>query len=175
MPNPRPIAERFAEKYEIVPWSGCWLWTGSTMANGGYGKITYHQGDQKQMGAHRVSWLLHKGPIPEGLWVLHRCDVPACVNPEHLFLGTAKENIEDCIRKGRNKTRPKTGRKPRVYIRKGRPIQIGEDNHNVRLSWDIVRDIRTHRLTKAEFARVYGVSFKAVWNIWNFKAWVESE
>lgn len=181
MPNARPIAERFHEKYERVPFSGCWLWTGSTMAKGGYGKITVKQGEQKCTGAHRVSWMLHRGEIPAGLWVLHRCDVPACVNPDHLFLGTARDNVVDCVAKGRQGVRPlKVGpflsraeRKWRAYIRKGRPDQKGEENFGAKLDWEKVADIRTHRLTKAGFSRLYGVSFKAVKNVWDGVSWVD--
>lgn len=75
----------------------CWVWTRST-ADFGYGKI----GDGSRVrGTHVVSWELTNGPVPEGLWVLHRCDNPPCVRPEHLFLGTAADNNQDMIRKGR--------------------------------------------------------------------------
>lgn len=61
------------------------------------------------MYAHRASWELHNGPVPEGLMVLHHCDVRNCVNPEHLFLGTNKDNLEDCARKGRMHPGEKNG------------------------------------------------------------------
>jgi hypothetical protein len=75
----------------------CLLWTGHTTGNG-YGGIK-HRG--RTLRAHRVSYELHTGPIPAGMEVLHRCDVPACVNPEHLFLGTHADNMKDKSAKGR--------------------------------------------------------------------------
>lgn len=77
--------------------SDCWEWTGARLP-AGYG-VFWVNG--KNEGAHRVSWQLHKGPIPDGLWVLHKCDNPRCVRPDHLFLGTPKDNTQDCQRKGR--------------------------------------------------------------------------
>lgn len=73
----------------------CWLWKG---AGGAYGFIRVKG---KNLYAHRVSWVLENGEIPDGLWVLHRCDVPRCVNPKHLFLGTSQDNADDCTTKGR--------------------------------------------------------------------------
>lgn len=91
------LMARFTEKYIPVTESGCWLWTGSATP-AGYGQI---KAGRKLQRAHRVSWELHRGPIPDGLMVCHRCDVPSCVNPDHLFLGTAKDNFRDCVDKGR--------------------------------------------------------------------------
>lgn len=178
--RPRPLLERFNEKYEIVPFSGCWLWTGSTMGKMGYGAITEGQGSQVSVGAHRVSWKLHKGEIPIGLYVLHRCDVPACVNPNHLFLGTAKDNAQDAVAKNRVSRKswfigppcPKPLRKRMRYAKKiGRPVQAGGKNWNAKLTQEKVDDIRSKRMTKAAFARLYGVSFKAVKNVWDGKSW----
>lgn len=79
------------------PNSGCWLWLNS-LTSSGYGKI-YHEG--KLWLAHRVSYLIHKGRIPKGKVVMHTCDNKVCVNPNHLKLGTHKENTHDMIDKGR--------------------------------------------------------------------------
>lgn len=91
-----PLPTRFHAKYTPVPESGCWLWEGALA--GKYGVIVQ---DGKNLSAHRYSWELHNGDIPNGLWVLHKCDTPSCVNPDHLFLGTAKDNMQDALRKGR--------------------------------------------------------------------------
>lgn len=75
--------------------SDCWMWTGARMrGEGSYGRF-------RNRLAHRVAWELFKGPIPFGLYVLHRCDNPPCVNPEHLFLGTQQDNMDDAHQKGR--------------------------------------------------------------------------
>lgn len=78
---------------------GCWEWAGS-IGNGGYGRVS--TGGGKQMAASRVSWILHFGPIPDGMYVCHHCDNPPCTNPAHLFLGTAQDNFDDCLKKGRH-------------------------------------------------------------------------
>lgn len=89
--------ERFWSKTTPEPNSGCWLWTAS-LGSTGYGQISI---DGRHRKAHRVSWELHNGEIPDGMCVLHRCDVPSCVNPEHLWLGDQPANLKDMWAKGR--------------------------------------------------------------------------
>jgi hypothetical protein len=76
----------------------CWLWTG--VKSVGYGHMWDGSGRPKH--AHRLSWEIHHGPIPSGMDVLHRCDTPACVRPDHLFIGTASDNMLDAVSKGRH-------------------------------------------------------------------------
>ncbi len=93
-----PLKVRFENSYIPDPNTGCWLWVG-TWNQRGYGTVRRgHHG----ILAHRLSWELHNGPIPKGLCVCHKCDTPACVNHKHLFLGTQKDNFDDCYNKKRH-------------------------------------------------------------------------
>lgn len=79
--------------------NGCWIWLGQRRKEDNYGLIKI---DGRLTRVHRVSYEVFKGPIPEGLFVCHHCDVPLCINPNHLFLGTLQENNLDMYKKGRN-------------------------------------------------------------------------
>lgn len=91
-----PIEDRLTNRW-VVADNGCWLWTG-TMQNAGYGEVIVN-GNRRL--AHRVIYELHHGPIASGLVVRHRCDTPACVNPDHLLSGTQADNIHDMHARGR--------------------------------------------------------------------------
>jgi hypothetical protein len=100
------LADRFWEK--VLTGDGCWEWTGARLKSGGYGAMSSRHGGPV-LRAHRVSWELHNGPIPDGLHVCHACDNPPCVNPAHLFLGTARDNVGDMVQKGRARGGPPRG------------------------------------------------------------------
>lgn len=106
----------------VVKKDGCWWWAGA-ISDQGYTRIRYRR---TMVGGHRVSWLIHNGNIPDGLFVLHRCDNPICTNPDHLFLGTAGDNVRDARDKGRSKNGG----------------SAGEDNGNSKLTWAQVDEIR---------------------------------
>lgn len=120
---------------------GCWTWlAGKNTA--GYGSFWFHG---RLVMAHRVSWMLEHGPIPDGLFVLHHCDNPPCVNPKHLFLGTARDNLIDAISKGRHHAP-----QPRH----------GEQNSSAKLTQQYVskmRHLRCQGKTYQQIADLFGI------------------
>ena len=99
LPPPPTLIEKFTARYSPEPNTGCWLWTAKINCNG-YGIISMGRHVGQKL-AHRISYELFKEPIPDGLFVLHGCDVRSCVNPDHLRIGTAQENTNDMISRGR--------------------------------------------------------------------------
>lgn len=93
------LIDRFNAKYQKDE-SGCWIWIASC-AGMGYGQIKL-PGERRQIYAHRLSYLIHKGPLPEGKQICHTCDNPKCVNPDHLFVGTSQDNHDDMTKKKRH-------------------------------------------------------------------------
>lgn len=139
------IETRFMSLVQKHP-SGCWLWSAGKIGSG-YG--AFYPEPQKQVRAHRFSYDAFVGPIPVGLLVCHKCDVPACVNPEHLFVGTHLDNMRDATKKGRRSPPPNVRNNPEWEARRRAAMPKGEDNKMCRHSDDTVRKIKALRANKA--------------------------
>ncbi len=156
--------ERFEKYFIPEPNTGCWLWTGS-LTSTGYGQIglgSKTDGTRKPHKAHRVAYELYVGKIPHGMGVLHRCDTPLCVNPQHLFLGTQKDNSQDMGRKGRS------------AVQRHPEIVRGEANGRAVLTEPYVQEIR--RLKREGFgptdiAHKIGQSFSAICGVYYGATW----
>jgi hypothetical protein len=160
-----PIEERFFAKVEKG--TGCWLWTaGKTQA--GYGVIQEGGRGRKLLLAHRVSYTMHKGPIPEGMNVLHSCDNPSCVNPDHLRSGTYGDNQQDAYDRSR-RTTPFALKKNRYQG--PRPSLPGESNPNAKLTADDVRAIRDSTEKPGTVAKQFGIIPEYVTKIRKRAAW----
>lgn len=139
------LRERFYVRVKKT--DGCWIWTGSKFRNG-YGNFCMGKKMRHQL-AHRYSYTIHNGQIPVGLCVLHRCDVRECVNPQHLFLGTQKDNSQDRI----SKCRPGGGKR--------------------KLNEAAVKEIYSMRgkKTQKEIGGMFHVSRATIYFIWSRKTW----
>jgi hypothetical protein len=140
---------RLIAKFLVTP--GCWVWT-ANLNSKGYGTISV-EGRSKL--AHRVSYEIYVGKIPDGLDLLHRCDNGRCVNPDHLFPGTHKENMADMARKGRA----------------FKHMQKGESNNGAKLTDSQVLAIYADTRASAVIADEYGIFWNAVYDIKKKKRW----
>lgn len=148
--------EAFRERWRLSP-TGCWLWK-VNIGGLGYGQAPLGQRG-RHMGAHRMSWLLHRGLIPRGLFVLHRCDVRRCVNPDHLFLGTPAENSADMKAKGRQSKGPERGMLTRVERKL--------DAEKVAAIWVLIRAGESDAAIGGRF----DVTKTMIWRIRNRRVW----
>lgn len=163
---PQPITVTIKPKHLARFWKnveksdGCWIWRG-VVTSAGYGVIYVRP---KNLRAHRVSWHIHFGPIPQGMFICHTCDNPRCVRPDHLFVGSPRANHDDMKRKGRAPTDAKNGSATRPDR-----VARGERHGVSRLTDAQVIEIRTryrrgdrHGNGAGLLAREYGVSKAAV-------------
>jgi hypothetical protein len=138
----RPIKERLMERIFKNPSNGCWEWQGYKMSSG-HGRIGYRD---KVYLTHRISYEIYVGSIPDGMQVNHHCDNGCCVNPEHLFIGTQKDNMTDCKNKKRN-----------FRI----PAMRGEKNPLAQLTNEQAKEIRkklAKGITGIKLAKEYNIS-----------------
>ena len=145
----QPLRKRIEDNSIPVTESGCWIWLKCIMRTG-YGVIGI---DHKTILAHRASWIAFRGPIPDGLYVLHHCDNRPCVNPDHLFLGTHMDNMIDRDTKGRNKPRP------------------GVLNPKAKLTPEQVLAIRNAPIGCEKLARQYGMNKSTMARIRSGQYW----
>lgn len=138
----------FIQSKVHVTSEGCWLWSAGIYTNTGYGQAWW---DSRNQSAHRLSYTAHKGEIPDGAVVRHTCDVRLCCNPEHLVLGTPKENMQDCIERGR--------------------IANGEKQHLAKLTATEVTHIYTSSESNGAMAELYGVAKPTIWKIRSGITW----
>jgi len=147
----KPLAVRFWKYVAIGPFNDCWLWTGHFSSNG-YGRIGRERSGT-MMYAHRASWELHHGPVPDELCVCHTCDNRRCVNPYHLFLGTYADNLADMRAKGRGGIGAAVGGK----LTEAEVIEI--------------RALRSQGIPQRELAKRFGVTQATIHRIEHRKVW----
>ncbi len=151
------VEQRFWQKVDRHSPNECWNWTARRHRNG-YGSLYI---DGKEILAHRISFMLNVGPIPDGLCVLHHCDNRKCVNPSHLFLGTKQDNTIDMTQKGRN------------VFSTGHQYATGKNNSHTHLEDKDVLYLRQNYNDKSiyEWVNLYGVSISTIARIANGRGW----
>lgn len=149
-----PIPPNLESRIEYDTNGGCWLWTKCSDQHG-YGQISV---GGKRYRAHRLSYTMHIGPIPQGLDLCHRCDTPACINPAHLFPGTARDNAIDMARKGRA---PMTRHPSQSYFGRADCTLKGEAHSRAKLSDEQIKDIlsaHAQGMKRAKIATAFDIS-----------------
>jgi len=143
--------EVFYTKFITEPNCGCWLWEDFLLD--GYGQVYY---EDSRIAAHRYSFILHKGPIPDGYLVCHTCDIRCCVNPDHLFVGTSQDNMNDMKRKGRS------------------PNNKATNNPNSKLTWYDIEKIRLIGKSQSykETSKLFNVTPEMISGIVRNKYWI---
>lgn len=166
---PREFKERFWAK--VTRSASCWLWTAST-TQAGYGQIQARRISSRPLLAHRVSWELRNGPIPAGQHVLHKCDTPSCVRPDHLFLGTQRDNNRDRDTKGRTarggKNGARTAPERNPFVRDHGSKLHGEKHPQAKLTDAQAESLRRDfdaGEKRADLAAKYGISLTHVYRI----------
>lgn len=147
MSDNRPLKDRVLALCIPVTESGCWLWLSCTRPNG-YGTLKYKN---RRVAAHRASYTAFKGPIPSGMCVCHKCDTKSCVNPDHLYAGTHKDNRRDAL------------------LRLRTNIPWGEQHHACKLTDADVKYIRESEESTSELMKRFDVTQPTISEIKNFK------
>lgn len=142
--------EEFDARYIPEPNSGCWLWLGMYQTGKEYGLFCFRRETRK---AHRASWEINHGKIPHEMHVLHHCDTPACVNPNHLFIGSHADNMADRGKKNRSRG------------------PLGEAAPAAKLTEDDVKQIRSSLKSTKTLALIYGVNKSTIERILNRTTW----
>jgi hypothetical protein len=174
------LEERFWSRVDKKGLDDCWNWKGWRDKDG-YGQIKI---GRKGILAHRAAYQFFTGKIPDGLLICHKCDNPSCVNPNHLFLGTQKDNIQDAVKKGRMAANDK--HYSRLYPEKlargnrsGRRLHpesyLGERNSRSKLAEEQVKEIRAlyamGDISIRKLATIYDMSKSSIWSVLVHKGW----
>lgn len=159
--QPERAVSRFEALFVPEPNSGCWLWT-AALGRDGYGRFA-RNGRNSIVQAPRMSWELYRGPIPEGMFVLHKCDVKMCVNPDHLFIGTHLDNMKDCAAKGRHWLTVAPWRALRGAAHPKAKLSIKDATR--------IRDLHEVGISRASLARQFNVDWSTIDRLVQGKSW----